>query len=120
MRRKDFFFRLLAGSFFIPALLWLMLFCEERRDLEKAAIVVLTILLLAAFLAWAREACQKRQFEGETLLKNMLAASPSGVVVLKDDKVIWLNRKAGDIVRLRAGDSPETCRKMCWGLVSLH
>lgn len=108
MRRKDFFFRLLAGSFFIPALLWLMLFCEERRDLEKAAIVVLTILLLAAFLAWAREACQKRQFEGETLLKNMLAASPSGVVVLKDDKVIWLNRKAGDIVRLRAGDSPET------------
>ena len=107
MRRKDVFFWLLAGSFSILALLCLTLFHEESRVLEKAAIVVLTIPLLAAFLARARKTCQKRLLEEETLLKNMLAVTPSGVVVSREDKVIWINRKAGNLVRLRAGDSLE-------------
>ncbi len=53
-----------------------------------------------------RELDTQRSFE-EKLLKNILAVNPLGVVVIRDDKVIWLNRKAKDIIRLRVGDSPE-------------
>lgn len=48
----------------------------------------------------------QRGFE-EKLLQNMLSVNPLGVVIIRDSKVIWLNRKARELVSLRVGDNPE-------------